>query len=454
MKAFLLALAAAFLSCAAPAAAGPDWSAVDAAFGRPGAEQAGGVHRYGFPRSDLKVVLDGVRLKPALALGSWVAMEPTEHGTLAMGDLVLLEREVNPVMSALLKSGITVTALHNHLLGSSPVTMYMHIHGHGDPVALAKAIRAALALSATPLAAPGPAPAAAPLALDTAALDRLMGGSGKPNGGVYQFSFPRPERILDGGMPVPPSVGLAIAINFQPTGSGRAVTTGDFVLRAEEVTRVMKALRTGGIDVTALHNHLGDEQPRLFFMHFWGNGEAAGLARTLRSALNEIGKDAVSSREVEQLFAADQAARDNPAAIDWKVVAPQDEARRVRAKALLASGTLTTADDFYHASVIFQHGNDAKDYLVAHTLAVAAAARGREDAALMAAMSLDRYLQAAGQPQIYGTQYKTPDRRNTTQEPYDRTLVSDALRQALGVPIQAEHEVRRREIEARYRSPG
>jgi hypothetical protein len=281
---FLLAFAA--LACAAPAAAAPDWAAVDAALGRPGAGQPGGVQRYAFPRGDLAVVLDGVALKPALALGAWVAFEPTDHGALVMGDLVLLEREVNPVMSALLNSGLTVTALHNHLLGAAPPTMYMHVHGHGDPVALAKAIRAALALTETPLATPAPAPPAPPLALDTDALDRLLGGAGKANGGVYQLGFPRPERILEGGTPVPASMGLATAINFQPTGAGRAVATGDFVLRAEEVAPVMKALREAGIAVTALHNHLGDEQPRLFFLHFWGNGETLALARGLRTALD------------------------------------------------------------------------------------------------------------------------------------------------------------------------
>jgi hypothetical protein len=291
MKARLILFLAALLSWAAPAAAAPDWGDVDAALGRAGAEQPGGVHRYSFPRSDLKVVLDGVTLRPALALGSWLAFQPTDHGTLVMGDLVLLQSEVNPVMTSLLDSGVGVTALHNHLLRSAPATMYMHVHGHGDAVAIARAVRAALALTATP--PPAPAGQASPsplLAFDTAALDRVMRGAGKANGGVYQFSFPRPERIVDGGITVPPSMGLATAINFQPTGAGRAVTTGDFVLRAEEVIPVMKALRAGGIDVTALHNHLADEEPRLYFMHYWGNGDAAALARTLRSALDRLAK--------------------------------------------------------------------------------------------------------------------------------------------------------------------
>ena len=283
---------AALLACAlflASPAAAQDWAGVDAALGRTGAEQPGGVHRYGFPRSDLSVTLDGVALKPALALGSWLAFQQTPGGARVMGDLVLLDREVNPVMSQLLAGGLTVTALHNHLLGAAPATFYMHIHGHGDPVALARAVRAALSLTATPLAPPAAA-APAPLALDTAALDRLLGAAGKANGGVYQYGFPRPEPIEEGGVPVPPAMGLATAINFQPTGPGRAATTGDFVLRAEEVTPVMKALREGGIEVTALHNHLGDERPRLFFMHFWGKGEPAALAATLRKALDRIGK--------------------------------------------------------------------------------------------------------------------------------------------------------------------
>jgi hypothetical protein len=280
---------------AAPASAAPDWAAVYRALGRVGTEQAGGVRRYGFPRSDLNVTLDGVAVKPALALGSWAAFQPMGDQVMVMGDLVLTHAEVNPVMSRLLASGFTITALHNHLLRSAPATMYMHIGGHGDPVKLATALREALAASRTPLAAPSRdsqppsagAGSSSPIALDTAALDQVMGIKGKPNGGVYQFSFPRAEKLTDGGMPAPASMGTATAINFQPTGSGRAAITGDFVLTAAEVDPVLKALRTNGIEVTALHNHMLDDQPRLFFMHFWAIDDAAKLARGLRAALDK-----------------------------------------------------------------------------------------------------------------------------------------------------------------------
>ena len=160
-----------------------------------------------------------------------------------------------------------------------------------------------------------------------------------------------------------------------------------------------------------------------------------------------------NNSEMEAIVAADQAPRaQGGAVVNWSVVGPQDAVRRARTRALLDSGALTTGSDFYNAAIVFQHGEAAEDFMLAHTLAVIAAARGRSDAAWMAAVSLDRYLQAIGRPQIYGTQYRTPDRQNTTQEPYDRTSVSDALRQALGVATQAEQEARRHDIEARYRA--
>lgn len=292
-KAVATAIASLFISTGAVAA--PNWQQVDAALGRSGAAQAGGVHRYSFPRSDLNVTLDGVRIKPALALGSWVAFQPHGNETMVMGDLVLLHGEVNPVLSSLLRSGLTITALHNHLLRSSPGTMYMHIHGHGDPARLAAAIRSALQLTRTPLGTPAAA-ASQPVTLDTAAVDRLLGASGKVNGGVLQYSIPRRETIRDAGMEVPASMGLGTVINLQPTKAGKAVTTGDFVLTAAEVTPVLRALRESDIDVTALHNHLGQEEPRLFFMHFWGNGDAMSLARGLKRALDQTGVTAAGRK--------------------------------------------------------------------------------------------------------------------------------------------------------------
>jgi len=281
-----VAVAAALASTAAEAAS--DWTAVGAALGRTGAVQAGGVYRVGLPRSDLKVTLDGVTLKPALALGSWLAFRAMGDHAMVMGDLVLAEPEVGPVMKVLIDNGLQVTALHNHLLRATPATLYMHVEGQGDAVKLAQVLHSALAQSGTPLQAPGPAAApAAPPDLDAAALDRTLGAKGAANGGVYQFSIPRAEPPRVEGMAVSPAMGAAIAINFQSLGGGAAATTGDFVLTAQEVGPVMRALRANGVEVTALHNHMLDDEPRMFFMHFWGRGEALQLARGLRAALDE-----------------------------------------------------------------------------------------------------------------------------------------------------------------------
>jgi hypothetical protein len=269
------------------AEAATDWPSVDDALGRRGTVQAGDVHRYSFRRSDLAVTLDGVRIKPALALGSWLAFRDVGNHAEVMGDLVLTQQEVNPVLSRLLEGGLTITALHNHLLRSAPGTMYMHVHGMGDAVKLATTIRFALSASRTPPDASSPA-SAETLPLDTKALDAALGGQGKVAGGTYQFLFARAEQITEGATPVPPSLGLATAINFQPTSKGRAVATGDFVLIASEVTPVLTDLRRHGIEVTALHNHLTGEQPRLFFMHFWGNADAPTLAQGLRDALDHM----------------------------------------------------------------------------------------------------------------------------------------------------------------------
>lgn len=261
-----------------------DWSAVEAAFGRPSAAQDGGVHRWSMPRSDLTVVADGVTLRPAFALGSWMAMLPGAHGVLAMGDLVLRDDELNPVLSALQEGGIEQSAIHHHVIRESPRILYVHIHGHGDPVAIAKAVRAALTHTGTP-APPATAAPAAPVALDTAAITSALGAPGKSNGGVWQVSVPRMETLHDADVVLPASMGVATAINFQPTGNGRAVITGDFVMIAPEVNAVIRALRTAGIEVTSLHNHLLMDEPRLFFLHFWGNADAVTLAKGLRSAL-------------------------------------------------------------------------------------------------------------------------------------------------------------------------
>jgi hypothetical protein len=266
-----------------------DWQKVDDALGRKPAAVAGDAHRYGFPRTDLNVALDGVTIKPALALGGWVAFKPMQGGAMVMGDLVLLETELNPVMTKLTENGIDITAVHNHLLRASPATFYLHIGGMGDPVKLATAIRTALAQSKTPLTAPA-ATTPPPIELDTAQLDQIMGVKGQANGGVYQFGVPRRDPITQEGAALTPPgpLGMATGIGFQPTSGGKAAITGDFVLAADEVNPVIKALRANGIEITALHSHMLDEQPRLFFMHFWANDDAIKLARGLRAALDKM----------------------------------------------------------------------------------------------------------------------------------------------------------------------
>ncbi len=370
-------LKAAALCIMLPAAAGAaeaDWTKVADALGKSGAEMAGGVYRVGLPRTDLHVKLDGVDIKPTLALGSWLAFKGKGDATMVMGDLVLTEDEVGPVMKKLTENGIEITALHNHLLRAQPATLYMHVLGHGDPAKLATALHDGLVLSKTPIGnatasansqAPTPvasssqapaagseqpgrtgsstaaggsqapipgseqpartgpatvatssqAPAAgseqparntpntvatssqspaagseepARLDLDTVMIDRTLGAHGKAVGGVYQVGVPRAETIYDNGMEVPIAMGSAEAINFQPTGGGKAAITGDFVLTAKEVNPVLHALRENGIEVTAVHNHMLDDEPRLFFMHFWANDDAAKLAKGLRAALDQV----------------------------------------------------------------------------------------------------------------------------------------------------------------------
>jgi hypothetical protein len=283
-----VALCGAMFAATAAYAQEVDWKKVDEALGRSGAV-SGDVHRYGFPRSDLNVTLEGVTLKPAFALGGWAAFKPMHGGAMLMGDIVLLETEINPVMAKAIANGLEITAIHNHLLRGNPATFYLHVGGHGDPVKLATALKTALAESKTPLATPAPAGPPPAIDLDTAQLDQIIGVKGTANGGVYQFGVPRREPVTESGMQIAPAgpLGVATAINFQPTGSGKAAITGDFVLTGEEVNPVVKALRENGIEITAIHSHMLTEQPRLIFMHFWANDDAIKLARGLRAALDK-----------------------------------------------------------------------------------------------------------------------------------------------------------------------
>jgi Domain of Unknown Function (DUF1259) len=266
------------------------WESVDKTLGRPGKVLPGDVHRYGWPRSDLHVTVDGVEVAPTLALGSWAGLfkATTEGHVMAMGDLVLLAGEVNPVVGALQAGGLDVLAIHNHLVGESPQVIYVHFGGQGEAQKVAQALRAALETTKTPLAAPGPAPS--PSAAETAVFERIqatLGRKGSLAGHVLQVSAPRVGKIEEDGMEIPAGAGMATALNFQAV-EARVATTGDFVLIAEEVNPVIRELQAHGIQVTALHSHMLRESPRLFFVHFWGIAEPARILEGLKAALGKV----------------------------------------------------------------------------------------------------------------------------------------------------------------------
>ena len=263
-----------------------EWKSVEDALGRKGSIQPGDIFKFSLPRSDLKVTVAGTPIKAGLALGSWLAFKKLGDEAIVMGDLVLLESEVEPAMMKLQQEGIEQTAVHNHLLNENPRVMYMHVAGHGDATKLASALKDALALTKTPNSAPAPAKQVN-LGIDTGQIDKTLGYQGKNNNGIYQISVPRGESISDMGTDIPPSMGTATSINFQPTGNGRAAITGDFVLIASEVNPVIRALRENGIQVTAVHSHMLTETPRLFFMHFWANDDALKLAKGLRAGIDK-----------------------------------------------------------------------------------------------------------------------------------------------------------------------
>lgn len=283
----VLVPAVTLMLCGAATGQEIDWKKVDTALGKTATVQ-GGVHRYGLPRSDLHVTVDGVTIMPALALGGWVAFEPAHGGAMLMGDVVLTETEIKPVMTKLLEGGVEITALHNHLLRADPATYYMHVGGHGDPAKMAQTIRAALGASKTPFGSgPGASSGSDKVDLPTGQLDEIMKAKGHAAGGVYQYGIPRKDPIREEGMDVPAPMGSANAVNFQPTGNGKAAITGDFVVRGDEVNPLIRMLRENGIEVTAIHSHMLTEEPRVFFVHFWANDDAVKLAKGVRAALEK-----------------------------------------------------------------------------------------------------------------------------------------------------------------------
>lgn len=266
-----------------------EWKTVEDVFGFPGANLPGDVVRFNMPRKDLHVTIGSTEVKPALALGAWAAFHHIrDNEAMIMGDLVLTEDEVAPVMKALQDGGVEITAIHNHLIGESPRIIYVHIGGHGDAVKMAHTIKLAVGLTKTPLPqGSGTKETAADIGFDVAAVEKIMGRQGSIGGGVLHFNAPRAEKLTEEGMDTPPSMGAGTAINFQPTGNGRAAVAGDFAMTGREVGPVMKVLHDNGVQAVALHSHALDDVPRLFYMHFWANDDALKLAKILRIALDE-----------------------------------------------------------------------------------------------------------------------------------------------------------------------
>jgi hypothetical protein len=271
---------AAVVLLAVSASAAEPWQSVDAILKQQGRVVVGSVHRYAFPRRDLKVTVARVRIEPGLALGSWAAFS----ADMVMGDLVLLPAEVDAVVRTLQYGGVEISAIHNHLLGESPAIAYVHYSGHGDPAALAQTLQKALATTATPMIAAAPVKPDKQDEAAFATISTVLQRQGTMSGRVLQFGIPRAEAIVEDGVTLPPTMGLATAVNFQRIGE-KVATSGDFVLIATEVNPVIKDLEAHGIRVTAVHSHMLRESPRLFFLHFWGLGAPKEVADGIRAAL-------------------------------------------------------------------------------------------------------------------------------------------------------------------------
>ncbi|MGW5198400.1 DUF1259 domain-containing protein [Streptomyces spiralis] len=262
-----------------------DWADVGRALGRPG-DMKRFMYHTALPRRDLTVFSHGVRIDPALALGTHVSfVRYADRSTLLMGDVVVTERELQGFVDVLQSHGIMQTAIHKHLLAHEPDVWWLHVHAHGnDPVAVGRGLRAAFAHTGTPPAEPVTAPP--PVRLDTAAIDAAMGVKGYPDGRIYKCTYVRRETIVDGHLILPPGLGATTSVNFQPLGGGRAALSGDLVMTAKEVQPVLVELRRGGVELVEVHHHNLTDEPRLFFVHYWAVGDAVRLAKALRRAVD------------------------------------------------------------------------------------------------------------------------------------------------------------------------
>ena len=259
------------------------WAGVDKNLGRSG-QESDGVYKVGFPRSDLDVHIGSTKLEAGAALGSWAAFYGNGNDVVTDGDLVVTSDELGPVVSALQAHQLEVSGIHNHLAGETPAVYYVHFFGRGTAAQLSSAVDAALKTTKTPRG-PSPPAAAANISYDRATIEKALGKQGQTKGKVLSFSFPRAHKITMHQQELPPAMGMATSINFQPSGKGVSAT-GDFVVDEPQVQAVVHALREHSILVTALHNHLLDDSPRMVFIHFWAEGSANDVAQGLKAAVD------------------------------------------------------------------------------------------------------------------------------------------------------------------------
>ncbi len=281
----ILAIQTGALALAENNHAGLDQDGIAKAFGKKG-EIIGETYKVSFPRSDLSVKVGEILIKPGFALTSWAGFIKSGDSAIAYGDIALLENETNPVISKLMEKGIQVSALHNHLIYETPRILYVHFMGYGNEVKLAKSLKEALALTGTPIKS---SPAASPeMKSDVAKkIEEVLGHQGSMSQGVLHVNMPRDDvQVKMKGAEIPGNMGMNIPLNFQIEGKQAAIN-GDFMLLDNEVNPVIKALRENGIEVASLHNHMLDEEPRLFFIHFWAYGDASILAKGLKAALDQ-----------------------------------------------------------------------------------------------------------------------------------------------------------------------
>jgi hypothetical protein len=299
MKRFLVVCAALSLSFASSTRAQDipaEYQQVLTALGKQG-DFKDKVLKVNIPRNDLSVTVANIKTPTPFGFGGWVAMtKGSDAMDVMMGDLVLTQDEVNPVMSALLDNGLEVTAVHNHFFWEEPRVFYMHVHGHGKPADLARKVKPALDLigkgTSRPAAAPA-APASAPApSIDTAKLAQIVGTPGEQSGAVYKITVGRTDlKLTEMGAPINARMGLNTWAAFVGTND-KAAIAGDVAMLANEVQPVLKALRKNGIDVVAIHQHMTGTQPTIYFLHYWGTGPADQLARAFKVALGELGKTA------------------------------------------------------------------------------------------------------------------------------------------------------------------